>query len=65
MLLTILLGALVTGAIWIAYNFVLQPLSSPLRNLPGPPAKGWIGFGGHLNRVLKYVDQVDLFRVQI
>ena len=55
MILTALLGLTVLTFAWVFYNLVVLPLTSPLRNLPGPPSEGWIGLGGHLRSVLRCV----------
>ncbi|KAL5523770.1 hypothetical protein ACEPAG_7943 [Sanghuangporus baumii] len=53
MLFTALSGCLLLVVAWLVYTLFIQPLFSPLRNLPGPDArKGIIGLGGHLNLVL-------------
>lgn len=53
MFFTALLGLAVLATVWTVYNLVVLPLTSPLRHLPGPPAQGWIGLGGHLHSVLR------------
>lgn len=53
---TLLLGIPVAVIGYIGYHLLVNPLFSPLRALPGPEAKGWLGFQGHLNKVLQYVN---------
>lgn len=46
--------AVAIGVLWTINLLLIQPLFSPLRNLPGPEAKKGLGFQGHLNEVLKW-----------
>ncbi|KAI5123946.1 hypothetical protein M0805_006360 [Coniferiporia weirii] len=48
-----LLGSLLLAILWVLHALFVRPLFSPLRNLPGPDAKGWLGLNGHLNKVLR------------
>ncbi|KAH8119398.1 cytochrome-450 hydroxylase [Phellopilus nigrolimitatus] len=51
-ILTALLGSFILASFWVLYVLFIEPLFSPLRNLPGPDGNKGLGINGHLPKVL-------------
>ena len=50
---TTVLAPVLALVAWLIYWLVVEPLKSPLRNLPGPDARLGLGLGGHLEKVMR------------